>query len=166
MSKRTSDGKLTGNSDDLGPATCGRAWTRREALGAGAGVVSLAVLGCAAKLPPTRDIPSQGDTISLALVDHPELQGSGGVLPVRVDGKGKPIMIVRGDGDRFMAFSLRCTHMGCGVGWDGETQTFACPCHGSRFARDGAVLRGPAKEPLHGYVATFDGATVRVDIAG
>lgn len=44
------------------------------------------------------------------------------------------------------AISLVCTHLGCIVK---ETQHgFDCPCHGSRYDREGKVLAGPAPRPL------------------
>jgi len=46
------------------------------------------------------------------------------------------------------ALSPVCPHMGCQVAWNEAESTWDCPCHGSRFARDGAVLHGPAVEPL------------------
>ncbi len=141
-----------------------RPWTRREALGAGLGVVSLSVLGCAAKLPPVRDVPSRSGEVALALADYPELQAAHGVLPVRPDGGGKPIMIVRGEGEQFTALSLRCTHLGCTVGWNEEARRFDCPCHGSHFRVDGSVIKGPAKRPLTGYPVAFDGATLRFTV--
>jgi glycine/D-amino acid oxidase-like deaminating enzyme len=37
-----------------------------------------------------------------------------------------------------------CSHMGCGLVFNEYDQTYDCPCHGSRFDREGNVLWGPA----------------------
>ena len=47
----------------------------------------------------------------------------------------------------FSALSLVCTHLGCML--ENNTEGFACPCHGSRFDKDGNVLHGPANQHLH-----------------
>ncbi|MCM1084332.1 MAG: FAD-dependent oxidoreductase [Clostridium sp.] len=42
------------------------------------------------------------------------------------------------------AISVKCPHMGCELAWNSETRTWDCPCHGSRFTCDGALLDGPS----------------------
>lgn len=50
------------------------------------------------------------------------------------------------EGEQIIALSLVCTHLGCTVSV--TPQGMVCPCHGSRFDRNGAVLSGPAEKPL------------------
>jgi glycine/D-amino acid oxidase-like deaminating enzyme/nitrite reductase/ring-hydroxylating ferredoxin subunit len=44
--------------------------------------------------------------------------------------------------------SPTCTHLGCLIAFNGVEKAWECPCHGSRFDLDGAVLQGPATRPL------------------
>ena len=46
----------------------------------------------------------------------------------------------------FYAIIAICTHLGCTPRLDANE--FACPCHGSCFARDGQVTAAPAARPL------------------
>lgn len=39
----------------------------------------------------------------------------------------------------------RCPHMGCSLKWNKNERTWDCPCHGSRFERDGKLIDNPAK---------------------
>ncbi|MCQ4081436.1 Rieske (2Fe-2S) protein [Streptomyces sp. RB6PN25] len=49
----------------------------------------------------------------------------------------------------FKAFSAVCTHAGCIVD-QVQNGVISCPCHGSQFnATTGAVIHGPATEPLN-----------------
>merc|ERR1712228_931622 len=41
-----------------------------------------------------------------------------------------------------------CTHLGCVVPWSAAQNKFMCPCHGSQYAPNGSVVRGPAPLPL------------------
>lgn len=50
-----------------------------------------------------------------------------------------------------------CTHLGCTFPWNPTEQQFQCPCHGSLYAPDGTVIRGPAPLPLKiVHVAVID----------
>ncbi len=40
--------------------------------------------------------------------------------------------------------SKRCSHMGCALKWNKLEKTWDCPCHGSRFNRDGSIIDNPA----------------------
>lgn len=58
------------------------------------------------------------------------------------------IAIYRDTAGRCHRRSAVCTHKGCIVKWNPLETSWDCPCHGSRFAVDGAVLTGPARAPL------------------
>lgn len=42
----------------------------------------------------------------------------------------------------------RCPHMGCALKWNPQEHTWDCPCHGSRFSKDGKLLDNPATGDL------------------
>ena len=62
--------------------------------------------------------------------------------------KGERIAAYRADDGELQLCSPTCTHLGCLVKWNSVDKTWDCPCHGSRFKPDGAVLSGPAEESL------------------
>ena len=41
-----------------------------------------------------------------------------------------------------------CPHMGCQLEWNPEEESWDCPCHGSRFDKQGTLLNGPAQTSL------------------
>lgn len=60
----------------------------------------------------------------------------------------KKIAAYRDPSGKLTERSAACTHVGCIVHWNSLETCWDCPCHGSQFAIDGAVLNGPAVRPL------------------
>lgn len=52
-----------------------------------------------------------------------------------------PAILIRPETDLFLAFSQKCTHLGCVVLWEGKH--FECPCHHGKFSAEGDPLAGP-----------------------
>jgi nitrite reductase/ring-hydroxylating ferredoxin subunit len=65
------------------------------------------------------------------------------------------------------ATQAKCTHSGGPLNEGAlHGSTVTCPWHGSQFnVCTGAVLRGPAREPLKTYRVTLEGDIGRVDTA-
>ncbi|HUH60843.1 MAG TPA: FAD-dependent oxidoreductase [Candidimonas sp.] len=61
---------------------------------------------------------------------------------------GESVAVYRDESGMLHQVSAVCTHMGCVVGWNATDRTWDCPCHGSRFDVDGAVVHGPATKAL------------------
>lgn len=38
----------------------------------------------------------------------------------------------------------RCSHLGCALKWIEEEQVYECPCHGSKYDKNGKLIDGPA----------------------
>lgn len=59
------------------------------------------------------------------------------------------------DGKDIVALSPRCTHLGCTVDWNSNTEypnQFFCPCHHGRFEKDGKnIANTPPTRPLDVY---------------
>jgi len=58
------------------------------------------------------------------------------------------IAVYKDDIGHVEAFDATCPHLKCIVEWNGAERTFDCPCHGSRFDRQGKVINGPANVDL------------------
>ena len=59
--------------------------------------------------------------------------------------KNIPAILIRSS-KGFSAISLTCQHLGCTV--EVKSDEFICPCHGSRYNKDGSILNGPAQKDL------------------
>lgn len=97
---------------------------------------------------PTRPAPEgfhrNGDTQSQVNDVAAIAPGEGGIimrdgekLAVWRDAEGVP-----------HALSASCMHKGCTVSWNNADRTWDCPCHGSIYEANGAVIHGPTRKPL------------------
>ena len=67
----------------------------------------------------------------------------------------RKIFIVH-DGNGFKAISVVCQHLGCAVEFSKEKNIFECPCHGSKYYRNGVNFAGPAPRPLNHFEIIVD----------
>ena len=87
------------------------------------------------------ELPSEWTPV----LDESRLQ-EGEPAGARADGLG--VVLVR-RGGRVHALADRCSHRGCSLhkGTLNDDGTLTCPCHGSTFALDGSLVKGPATSP-------------------
>ncbi len=88
----------------------------------------------------------------------PDAVPTTGVLEVR-DARG---YLVKVDDD-VLAFSEVCTHLGCRVPYVDENGRFECPCHGSKFTREGDYIEGPAPRGMDEYATEVVDGVIEID---
>jgi glycine/D-amino acid oxidase-like deaminating enzyme/nitrite reductase/ring-hydroxylating ferredoxin subunit len=71
-------------------------------------------------------------------------KGEGKIVEI----EGHKTAVFRDERGLLHAVSPVCTHQGCLVAFNDAEKTWDCPCHGSRFDKDGKVLNGPAPRSL------------------
>jgi cytochrome b6-f complex iron-sulfur subunit len=115
---------------------------RRDFLGltawwSAAAALLFAFLG-AMRLPKAAVLPSPSKRFRVRL---PASLGSGqAYIPA-----GRSVAVYK-DANSVYAVSTVCTHLGCIV--KTTENGFDCPCHGSKFNKDGSVVKGPAPSAL------------------
>jgi len=122
---------------------------RRQALVcAGVAVGAGALVACASGRdqagPPARDDGALADTADVPV---------GSALIVG------GIVLTQPRAGEFAGFSAVCPHAGCAVSEVDGAQVI-CPCHHSVFGLDGAVISGPAGEPLAPAAVTVRGDSI------
>jgi len=135
--------------------------TRKAVLtGAGVGVAAVALAACSSgsESPDAGSSSAEapaggsGEASSEALAKTADVPVGSGVIV------GKTVVTQPTAGD-FKAFSAVCTHSGCLVNKIADG-TIDCPCHGSKFSLDGAVVDGPAKKPLEPVSVRVQGDSI------
>lgn len=131
-------------SDRAGPTVGRRDFLSTAAMTTTAGTLAFAGIGIV-RMPKPGVMPGQSAAIKIGHAgDFPE-----GDQPIPVPGKS---MFVVHQADGFCAISAICTHLGCLV--SATPEGFDCPCHGSRFGKDGGLVQGPAGAPLPWFEVT------------
>jgi cytochrome b6-f complex iron-sulfur subunit len=124
-----------------------------------------ALAACGNPTQPSGTAAACGANLCLDLADpnNKDLMTAGGALIV--DAANDTIMVVRVSDTQVAAVSAICTHSGCENLYTASAMRFDCPCHGSQFALNGSVLRGPARRSLRTYTATLTGTTITITLA-
>jgi nitrite reductase/ring-hydroxylating ferredoxin subunit len=81
------------------------------------------------------------------------------------DVKGIRVAVAGVNGTLY-AFDNTCTHLHCSLA-EGELDgtVVTCPCHGSQFdVTTGAVLRGPAREPVRSYPVEHQDDRLQIEV--
>jgi len=103
-----------------------------------------------------------GGPITVRLADFAALATVGKVVDI-----GHERAVVRTGDTTFVGLSRICTHEQCDT--DVVNNRFQCPCHGSIFAADGSVVRGPdtgaSITPLRQLNVAFDSAAGTLTVA-
>lgn len=82
---------------------------------------------------------------------------------ISIDLSGHKIAVLRTE-EGVVAFSRRCTDLGCLVSWNRERAQFVCPCHRGVFDQTGLNIAGPPPRPLDRYEVVKRGGQLYVNI--
>ena len=82
---------------------------------------------------------------------------------VPIDLGAHKILVLRTE-EGIVAFSRRCTDLGCLVSWNKEREQFVCPCHQGTFDKTGLNIAGPPPRPLDRFNITKRGEQLYVNI--
>ncbi len=130
---------------------------RRDFLGLGAmfsaGAACLFALVGMLRMPKAAVLSSPSKKFKAVLPENLEV-GAAFVPP------GRSVALFK-DAEGVYAISTVCTHLGCII--KPTQEGFECPCHGSRFAGDGTVQRGPAPTALPWLKVSQSGGNWIVD---
>ena len=100
--------------------------------------------------PDVQRAVTQG-VVALTSEEAAKVAQPGNTLRVVTPDGSTRIFLVRGKEGQLTALSMVCTHWGSDVNFEEAKGHLVCPSHGSRFGLDGAVIEGPAGDPLDRY---------------
>ncbi|MDD3334747.1 MAG: FAD-dependent oxidoreductase [Eubacteriales bacterium] len=84
-------------------------------------------------------------TLSLPETALSELpMGHGGIVEI----EGQKIGVYKDLQGRCFSVEPVCPHLGCQLEWNPDELSWDCPCHGSRFSYEGALIDNPAQTDI------------------
>ena len=133
---------------------------RAVIVGTGVGLAATALAGCAqnggttagSSTASTSGEGAGAPTVAGTLAKTSDVPVGSGVI---VD----DVVLTQPTAGVFNCFSSVCPHAGCNVSEVTEAN-IVCPCHGSRFDLEGAVVKGPAHEPLERRTISIKGDAI------
>ena len=78
--------------------------------------------------------------------------------------RGTAYVIKPKGGGNLLVLSNVCTHLGCGVRWDEDSQAFRCPCHNGAFDIEGKVKFGPPPRPLERFTYKVEEGVIFIKV--
>jgi Rieske Fe-S protein len=99
-----------------------------------------------------------GSVVQVATAGSPLTEVGGAAL---VESTAGLFLLSRSSASTFTAIDAVCTHEGCTI-TNADGAVYVCPCHGSRYSRNGQVLAGPARAALRQYAAAFADPVVTI----
>ncbi len=160
---------MNADSDPRSMSDSRRKFLSRLSVGLG-GAIGAAVTGIGLNtfLCPAFSI-SEETWIRVAEIDPDRIRGPRAYVVSyrRSDGwfKGSTqgvVFVTKTADDQLRVLSSTCTHLGCGVRWDGATERFLCPCHGGAYNAEGIVVAGPPPKPLKPLETRFENGVLYV----
>ena len=73
-----------------------------------------------------------------------------------------PALLIRLPDGKYQSMSAVCTHLGCTVQYQPESQQIWCPCHNGRYDLQGRNVQGPPPRPLVTFNVNVRGEEIHV----
>jgi cytochrome b6-f complex iron-sulfur subunit len=74
----------------------------------------------------------------------------------------RPALLVHLPNGEYQSMSAVCTHLGCTVQYQPESQQIWCPCHNGRYDLKGRNIQGPPPRPLLTFEVKVRGEEIHV----
>jgi menaquinol-cytochrome c reductase iron-sulfur subunit len=76
----------------------------------------------------------------------------------------KAIYAWRTSESEIIAYSRRCTDLGCPLTYDPGSECFFCPCHGGIFNKNGSRIAGPPNRPMYRFKNIIVDKNILIDL--